>query len=56
MWYPCQNQSGMENYRLCRSMAHPAPEPGIRPHIRNVSLVNVTAPAGPDGAWRTGEY
>ena len=50
MWYPCQNQSGMANYDLCRSMAHPKPEPGIRPHIRNVSLVNVTG----EGAWRTG--
>ena len=26
------------------------PEPGIRPHIRNISLVNVTG----DGVWRAG--
>eukprot|EP01043_Picozoa_sp_COSAG02_P015885 COSAG02_NODE_687_length_18478_cov_23.093476_5_plen_174_part_00 len=52
MWYPCQNQSGMANYQLCRQMAHPKPEPHIRPHIRNISLVNITAPPG--GAWRTG--
>lgn len=43
----------MANYRLCRELAHPKPEPGVRPHIRNVSLVNVTAPPG--GAWRTGK-
>lgn len=35
MWYPCQNQSGMANYRQCRSFYKV--EPGIRPHIRNVS-------------------
>ena len=26
MWYPCQNQSGMHNYELCRS--YYTPEPG----------------------------
>lgn len=46
--YPCQNQSGMENYELCRS--HYPVEPGIRPHIRDISLVNVT---GTD-VWRSG--
>jgi len=49
MWYPCQNQSGTANYDQCRSF-YPV-EAGVRPHIRNVSLVNVT---GDDATWRTG--
>ena len=49
MWYPCQNQSGMANYHTCRSF-YPV-KAGVRPHIRNVSLVNVT---GDESTWRTG--
>ena len=49
MWYPCQNQSGTANYHLCRDF-YPV-KPGIRPHIRNISLVNVV---GEGGTWRTG--
>jgi len=48
-WYPCQNQSGMANYDTCQSF-YPV-QPGIRPHIRNVSLLNVT---GDEATWRTG--
>lgn len=47
MWYPCQNQSGMHNYRLCREF-YPV-QPSVRPHIRDVSLVDVV---GHD-AWRS---
>eukprot|EP00662_Eupelagonemidae_sp_cell21_P022209 gene22209-63859_t len=48
MWYPCQNQSGMDNYRLCRSY-YPV-KAGITPHIRNVTLTDVVA----ERAWRAG--
>jgi hypothetical protein len=47
MWYPCQNQSGMHNYRLCRDFYPPMK--GIRPHIRNITLDGILA----TDAWRS---
>eukprot|EP00035_Acanthoeca_spectabilis_P030814 m.11086 g.11086 ORF g.11086 m.11086 type:complete len:454 (-) comp4393_c0_seq2:1599-2960(-) len=46
-WYPCQNQSGMANYMQCRSFYNV--KPGVRPHIRNITVRDSNA----DGAWRS---
>ena len=46
-WYPCQNQSGMENYMDCRSFFSPIA--GVRPHVLNITFENIQA----DTAWRS---